>query len=199
MASIEKFVTNWGNPGLITDGYKFRKDKMFKNSKLWRCVEKTCACRCKTDLEDLMILDGRLDHNHTEPKPRTMERQKKIRQACKRKAEDETSERPSKLIIKEIEKVGVAGLVTHDIKSACQAMYRQRRKTHPKLSTSRMETIETLKDYEVKSSNGENMVFVSSSDTEIVMLTTKSNLQFLCQNDVQIFGDGTFQYCAIYF
>jgi hypothetical protein len=44
-----------------------------------------------------------------------------------------------------------------------------------------------------------NMVFVSSSDTEIVMLTTKSNLQFLCQNDVQIFGDGTFQYCAIFF
>jgi hypothetical protein len=58
------------------------------------------------------------------------------------------------------------------------------------------ETIETLKDYEVKSNNGENMVFVSSSDTEIVMLTTKSNLQFLCQNDVQIFGDGTFQYCV---
>jgi hypothetical protein len=33
----------------------------------------------------------------------------------------------------------------------------------------------------------------------IVMLTTKSNLPFLCQNDVQIFGDGTFQYCAIFF
>jgi hypothetical protein len=41
-------------------------------------------------------------------------------------------------------------------------MYRQRRKTQPKLPTSRMETIETLKDYEVKSNNGENMVFVSS-------------------------------------
>jgi hypothetical protein len=69
----------------------------------------------------------------------------------------------------------------------------------PKLPTPRMETIETLKGYEGKSNNGENMVFVSSSDTEIVMLTTKSNLQFLCQNDVQIFGDGTFQYCAIVF
>ena len=96
-----------------------------------------------------MILDGRPDHNHTEPEPRTMERQK-IRQACKRKAEDEPSERPSKFIIKEIEKVSVAELVTQDIKSVRQAMYRQRRKTQPKLSTSRMETIETLKDYEVK-------------------------------------------------
>jgi len=94
-----------------------------------------------------MILDGRLDHNHTEPEPRTMERQK-ISHACKRKAEDEPLERPSILIIKEIEKVGVAELVTHDIKSVRQAMYRQRRNTQP---TSRMETIETLKDYEVKS------------------------------------------------
>ena len=140
---------------------------MFNNSKL---------CCCKTDLEDLMILDGGLDHKHTEPEPRTMERQK-ISQACKRKAEDEPLERPSILIIKEIEKVGVAELATQDIKSVRQAMYRQRRKSQPKLPTSRMETIETSKDYEVKSSNGENMVFVSS-DTEIVMLTTKSNLHY---------------------
>ena len=42
------------------------------------------------------------------------------------------------------------------------------------------------------------MVCVSSSDTQIDMLTTKSNLQLLCQNDVQIFGDGTFQYCALF-
>ena len=40
------------------------------------------------------------------------------------------------------------------------------------------------------------MVYVSSSEREIVMHTTKFNLQFLCQNDVHIFGDGTFQYCA---
>ena len=41
--------------------------------------------------------------------------------------------------------------------------------------------------------------FVSNrGNPAIVMLTTKSNLPFLCQNDVQIFGDGTFQYCAIF-
>ena len=79
--------------------------------------------------------------------------------------------------------------MTQNITSVHQTMYRQRRKTQPKLPTSRTETIETLKEYEV-------MVYVSSSETEIVMLTTKSNLQFLCQNDVQMFGDGTFQYCT---
>ena len=61
MASIKKFVTNRGNPGLIVDGFKFRKDKIFKNSKLWRCVEKTYSSHCKTYLDDLIILDGDLN------------------------------------------------------------------------------------------------------------------------------------------
>ena len=113
MASIEKFVTNRGNPGLIGDGFKFRKDNIFKNSKLWRCVEKTCSSRCKTDLDDCIILDGRLEHDHAESDRRNIERQR-VRQACKRKAEDEPSERPSKLIIKEIDKVGVNELVTRN-------------------------------------------------------------------------------------
>ena len=106
-------MTNGGNPGLIVDGFRFRKDKIFKNSKLWRCVEKTCSSHCKTDLDDLIILDGRLEHDHAEPGRRNIERQR-VRQACKRKAEDEPSERPSKLIIKEIEKVGVNELVTRN-------------------------------------------------------------------------------------
>jgi hypothetical protein len=83
MASIEKFVTNRGNPGLIVDGFKFRKDKIFKNSKLWRCVEKTCSSRCKTDLDDLIMLYGRLEYDHAEPDRRNIERQR-VRQACKR-------------------------------------------------------------------------------------------------------------------
>lgn len=171
MATIEKFVTNRGNPGIIVDGFKFRKDKFFKNSKLWRCVEKSCKSNCKTDLDELLILGGRLEHDHDEPKRRTIERQK-VRHACKRKAEDEPFERPSKLIIKEIEKVGTDELVSQDITSVRQAMYRQRRKTQPKLPTSRMETIEMLKEYELKSSKGEDMIYVSSSESEIVMLTT---------------------------
>jgi hypothetical protein len=57
----------------------------------------------------------------------------RVRQACKRKAEDEPSERPSKLIIKEIDKVGVNELVTQDITSVRQAMYKQRRKIQPTL------------------------------------------------------------------
>jgi hypothetical protein len=46
---MEKFTTNHGNPGIIIDGFKFRKDKVFKNSKAWRCIDNGCNSRCKTD------------------------------------------------------------------------------------------------------------------------------------------------------
>ena len=130
MASIEKLVTNRENPGLIVDGFKFRKDNIFKNSKLWRCVEKTCSSRCKTDLDDLIMLYGRLEYDHAEPDRRNIERQR-VRQACKRKAEDVSSEKPSKFIIKEIEKIGVNELVTQDITSVRQACTDREEKYNP--------------------------------------------------------------------
>ena len=183
--------------GGTQDGFKFRRDKDFNNSRVWRCIEKGCGSRCKTDLDELMILGGRFEHNHVEPDTRKLERQK-VRQNCKRKAAEEPSERPSKLIVSEIEKNEVNELLPQDIKSVRQAIYRQRRKTQPKLPKSREETIQTLKEYEVLS-NGENMVYISDAETEIVMITTKCNLEFLCQEDVQVFGDGTFQYSAKFF
>ena len=137
---MEKFTTNRGNPGIIIDGFKFRKDKVFKNSKAWRCIDNGCNSRCKTDLEELMVLEGRFEHNHSEPDERDIERQQ-IRQHCKRKAIEESSERPSKLIIQEIEKNNSEEMLPKDIISVRQAVYRQRRKTQPKLPTSRGENM----------------------------------------------------------
>jgi hypothetical protein len=120
----------------------FERIKFSKIPSFGDALTSPVSSRCKTDLDDLIILDGRLEHDHAEPDRRNIERQR-VRQACKRKTEDEHSERPSKLI-KEIEKGGVNELVTQDITSVRQAMYRQRRKTQPTLPTLRTETIETL-------------------------------------------------------
>ena len=131
MASIEKFVTNRGNPGLFVDGFKCRKDKIFKNSKMWRYVEKSCSSRCETDLDDLIMLYGRLEYDHAAPDRRNIERQR-VRQACKRKAEDESSDRPSKLIIKEIEKVGVSELgILHQSARRCTDREEKHKPSYP--------------------------------------------------------------------
>lgn len=129
---------------------------------------------------------------------RQTERQK-IRENCKRKATEDMSERPSKVILKEIQNNDTGELIPQDLVSVRQAIYRVRRKTQPKLPTSKEETILTLNEYDLKSSNDENMIFLSNSDTNIVMLSTVSNLNFLCRPDVQLFCDGTFQYCAKHF
>jgi hypothetical protein len=76
-----------------------------------------------TDLSDLMVLDGRFDHNHSEPDERSIQRHK-VRQECKRKASDEPGERPNKIIITEID---TTDLLPGDVKSVRQAIYRRRK------------------------------------------------------------------------
>jgi len=47
-----------------------------KERRTWRCTKKDCEAVYSTDLNDLMIIDGRFQHNHTEPDDRTVQRLK---------------------------------------------------------------------------------------------------------------------------
>ena len=60
-------------------------------------LKKGCKAPCTTDLSDLMVLDGRFEHNHSEPDERSIQRHK-VCQECKHKASDEPGERPNKVI-----------------------------------------------------------------------------------------------------
>ena len=60
-------------------------------------MKKICKARCKTDLEDTMILGGQLDHDHVEEEDRSIERLS-LRQTCTQKAVAEPCERLNKLI-----------------------------------------------------------------------------------------------------
>ena len=71
-------------------------------------------------------------------------------------------------------------------------------KNQPKLPKSREETHEAVQEYELKSSNNEDMIYKNDVDTKIIKFTTESNLRCLCQ-DVHLFANGTFQYCPKYF
>lgn len=43
------------------------------------------------------------------------------------------------------------------------------------------------------------MMYVNDAETGIIMLTTKSNMEYFCEPIVEIFGDGTFKYCPKFF
>ena len=95
---MESSTTNRGKPGLLYEGFRYRKQKDTKETRLWRCVKKACNARCKTDLDETMILGGRFEHSHAEEDDRTLERQV-LRQTCKKKATEEPCEKPYKPII----------------------------------------------------------------------------------------------------
>jgi hypothetical protein len=46
---VEKYTTNKGKDGIIADGYKYRLDKAFKNTNLWRYTQ-TLTCVSSLDL-----------------------------------------------------------------------------------------------------------------------------------------------------
>jgi hypothetical protein len=43
------------------------------------------------------------------------------------------------------------------------------------------------------------MMHVNDPETGIIMFTTESNIEYICQPDVEFFGDGIFKYCPRYF
>lgn len=195
---MEKITTNKGKPCLLVEGFKYRIDKENKTTHLWRCIKRSCIARCKTDIDDLMILDGKMEHNHEADDDRKTERHK-LRQECKRKAEEQPTERPKKIIIAETGKIGNHELIPEDVSAVRQAVYRVRRKSRPKLPKSRAETHESLADYSLDSTNGENMLLVNDATTGIIMYSSRSNLEFISEDNVEVFGDGTFKYCPRFF
>jgi hypothetical protein len=43
------------------------------------------------------------------------------------------------------------------------------------------------------------MMHVNDPETGIIMFTTEGNIEYICQPDVEFFGDGIFKYCPRYF
>ncbi|KAL8623524.1 hypothetical protein ACOMHN_058904 [Nucella lapillus] len=101
MDNLESFTTNQGKQGLLCENFKYRLDRQTKSTKLWRCVKRSCKARCKTDLQNVPLFFSN-EHSHEEESTRSLETHK-LRQGCKRRAADDTFERPSKIINMELQ------------------------------------------------------------------------------------------------
>ena len=124
--------TNKGRKSIVCDGYRYRVDVELKSGEIaWRCTSKGCKARIRTDSSASMILQQKNPHNH-ETDDRQIERHV-LRVSAKRKAIDDMSSRPSKIIRTELQSMTEENLVPADIKSVAKAVYRRRRKNHPPL------------------------------------------------------------------
>ena len=64
---------------------------------------------------------------------------------------------------------------------------------------SRQETHQALQQYQLVSNRGERMVHSNDEENGIIIFTTETNLALLCEDEVAIYGDGTFKVCPRYF
>ena len=117
---------------------------------------------------------------------------------CKRKASEDMSSRPSKIIRRELVSIeNVTGMnntqsiVSNDLVNIRLAMYRERRKHLPTVPKNITEGVQQLKDSSLVTSRKEKFRFVHE-DTNIVFFTCESNLKYLCDNSSLVLADGTF-------
>ena len=84
-----------------------------------------------TDMENSCIINVKNEHNH-EPDERKAERQQ-LRCNAKRKASEDATARPSKIIGKQLQTMSKTNLKQDDIKNVSKAIDRERRKRHTTL------------------------------------------------------------------
>jgi uncharacterized protein YlaI len=100
------------------DGFTFRVDRILKNNDIsWRCTnnKSKCKARVRTDGESKVVMSAMSEHNH-DMNEREIE-SKQLRVMAKRKASDDISARPSKIIRQELQKLDESNLQTKDLKN----------------------------------------------------------------------------------
>ena len=83
--------TSKGKPAVIMDGYMYSLKKETKSSKNWQCTNRKCHGKLTTSLDAKVILHADTSHNHIRDESKVQTHV--LRQACKRKAEEDISER----------------------------------------------------------------------------------------------------------
>lgn len=198
---FKKSVTNKGTDCLIVDGYKFSKFRTLKDGNIsWRCVNKKCGAFVKSDPTVVEIFTGIVQHkNHEQLSSRKIDHDH-IKNECKRKAKEDLSLKPSKIIRSQLIKEANAetSVEQTDLKKTQKAIYNARRSIIPALPKSARRTIEQLRNLQCKTNLNEDFCFIEPI-AGIVIFTCESNLNFLRQNSTVVLADGTFYTCPPFF
>jgi len=192
---MEIVLSERGKEQIIYQNYKFSYKELTKKGHKWRCAHKSCNSKLYIDEGKTTILSEEIKLEH--PPPKNLEQQI-ISNQVKRKAMDDLTEKPLKIISKEISNHVISNLKTDDISNIRQNLYRARRKNTPTLPTNLRETQETLLNVPTLPNKDEEFLLINDSEYKITAFSTMTNLNFFCCQE-KIFMDGTFSYCPKYF
>jgi len=132
---------------------------------------------------NVFIKQNKSEHNHenNEINPDL----KEIRCAVKRKSQLQLYEKPLKIIRQEL---CMSSVSADNIDAMRQSMYRERRKLLPPVPVSLLDALNKIKESNITLNNGEQFVYVNES-AQIIIVTCKTNLQFLCNEIEFILAD----------
>ena len=136
---------------------------------------------------------------HTHDKDEKKIENQQLRVKVKRKANDDMTAQPSKIIRTELHNFPDNNLETSAIKSAALSIYRARRKAHPVLPKSREEVHHALSAMDTTTYKHEDFLLENNLETGNVIFSCTSNLEFLVNYAEEIFVDGTFNSCPKFF
>lgn len=199
MSEIKMIVSEKGKPLLVLNDYKYREKKVLKSGeKFWTCAVSKCNAKVFTLGSDNIISRKETLHNH-EKDIKKLNRQI-LSVASKRKATEDITERPSKIIhsvIKENTDT-MNSLTRTDITYIRNNMYYQRRQVQPRLPSSISDVLHILPTLNLRTIKNEPFLLVTDKINNIVVFSCDTNLKFMC-NSEKVYLDGTFRYCTKYF
>jgi len=197
MAGIayETVVGEKGKPIIIVEGAKFRRQKQLANNVVrWTCsTHKTCKCFLKIDENGTCLSDCLLIHNHKKDNIQKLDRQK-ISNSIKRKAVDDPSVRPSKLLQTELQKSGSLNLTIQDVTLIRKNVGYTRLAHLPKLPKTFSEFHNALNDMTLQTNENETFLLHNDADNNIICFSTDTNIKKMTECS-KITADGTFYSC----
>nr|CAI5840604.1 unnamed protein product [Callosobruchus analis] len=158
MASVSVIKSSRGCDLLVVEKFQFCKQDVLKSGEVrWRCIKKNLRCLAKlyTVGAEYTVTRSELIHNH-ESDETTLER-KIVTTSCKRKAEEDISEKPSKIIKSVLSNDLPENLSSTDVSLIRRNLYNSRRKLLPALPKDIHD--EVFVDFEIAIHNALKVVF----------------------------------------
>lgn len=185
---------------LVVNKYTFSKQKVLKSGEVfWRCTKKSsnCAAKVFTLGAEHLVSRSQLEHNHEQNVSKL--NRKVISSACKRKAVDDISEKPAKIIRRELAKELPETITTTCLTYIRRNLYNARRKfLSGPLPQNKAEVHNIVRASNIKTSKAESFVFINCPVSNIIVFSCETNVRSLCEMS-KVYMDGTFSYCTKHF
>lgn len=188
--SVSVVKSSRGSDLLAVENFLFCKQDLLRSGEMrWRCIKKNFKCVAKlytvgSVAAEYAVTRSNLTHNHEAD--RSSLQRKIVMTACKRKAQEDMSEKPSK-ILKSILSTDLPEKFTKtDIKLLRRCVYNNRRRLVPTMP--KIQEVHTVLDLYAETTTGENFLFNNRSAENIVYVCQKNNRGRRCSTILILVG-----------